>query len=548
MPVMLAVLAAVTACASGRDANAACDPELDAALSAWADAGFSGSIALSTGEEFDCRAAFGDADQDSGTPNTTDTVFAIGSISKAFTATAIFDLIDAGELSLDDRAGGIVPGLGGPAADATIEQLLLHTSGLNGSHGADHQPLDHDEAVTAISGLEQEFEPGSDFLYSNAGYTLLALIVDEVSDSGYRDHMVSQILQLPNGDTAGGFWDGEPAASGPRATGYLDDGPSNERGDFEGPHWALSGNGDLAMTASDLASWTYALFSGDIVSPESVEAIGTPGFDHGDGMAEAPGWTVHDASLIGEPVLSTAGGGGDTGHNAAVFWLPESRRVTAIASNTPDIPAEDLLQAVGPALAAGEPPPTPEVSTVDVDPMELEALAGTYELTTGGSFDVTTGDDGLDITATGTDAVEALFPQPEGVSANDVETHEQAVLALLAGETEEGRNEIDALESDFGTIDDVDLIGTVYDGELRTYVTITFGSTSETLWYALNDRGGIEGVDGPATPSALFVPADGGLYRRQVPAGDGTDVTVEFDEEVMTVTGPEGSANAQLAY
>ena len=88
-------------------------------------------------------------------------MFAIGSVTKAFTAAAVLDLVAAGELALDDRAGDLVPGLRGPAADATVEQLLLHTSGLTGSHGEDHEPLDaRTRRVPPSARLEQAFPPG----------------------------------------------------------------------------------------------------------------------------------------------------------------------------------------------------------------------------------------------------------------------------------------------------------------------------------------------------------------------------------------------------
>ncbi|WP_165367721.1 serine hydrolase domain-containing protein, partial [Phytoactinopolyspora endophytica] len=339
-----------------------CDPELADAFSAWAEAGFSGSVAISTSGEFDCLAAYGLADEATDTPNTADTVFGIGSISKAFTAAAIVDLAEKGELSLDDRAGDILPDLDGPVADATVDQLLLHTSGLTGTFAEDRQPLERDDALDAIGGLEQTFEPGSDYLYSNAGYTLLALIIDEVTGN-YRDHMASEILPLPGGDVAGGFWNGEPAAPDPRAVGYHDDGPAGDQGDFEGPHWALSGNGDLAMTPEHLATWTHALFTGQIISPVAVEVMAASGFDHGDGTSVARGWAMLDASALGEPVYTFSGGGGDSGHEATVVWLPDSERTIAVATNTPDVTAGQLVQTLGPSLVSGEPLPVPEGST-----------------------------------------------------------------------------------------------------------------------------------------------------------------------------------------
>ncbi len=259
---LLAAAAVAAACSSAAegpgperaadDAAPTCDPGLDEAFQAWAEAGFSGSIAVSTGGAPDCLAAYGWGDDTTETPNAADTVFSIGSVSKAVTAAAVLDLVDAGRLSLSDRAGDVVPGLTGPAADATVQQLLLHTSGLTGSHGRDHEPLGHDEAVTAIGGLELAFEPGSDFLYSNAGYTLLALIVEAVSDESYRDYLASEILPLPDGSVAGGFWDGEPAAPGPRAVGLRRRGSDRGDGRLRGP--ALGARGQRRRGDDDARS------------------------------------------------------------------------------------------------------------------------------------------------------------------------------------------------------------------------------------------------------------------------------------------------------
>jgi CubicO group peptidase (beta-lactamase class C family) len=555
--------------ASGDQASG-CDAGVADGLAAWADAGFSGTIAVTTAGEPDCLAAYGTADEATDTANTVDTVFAIGSVSKAFTAAAVLDLVDAGHIRLDDRAGDLVTGLAGPAADATVEQLLLHTSGLTGDHGSDHEPLDRDAAVAAIGGLDLAFEPGTEFLYSNAGYTLLALIVDEAT-GGYREHQGAETLALPGGGTAGGFWDGEPAAPGPRAVGHLDDGlsdrPSDQLGDFPGPHWALDGNGDLAMTTRDLAAWTHALFTGGIVGPGAVDLLDELRFDQGDGAAEAPGWVALDAEALGEPVLAASGGGGDVGHDVIVAWLPESERVVAAASNTPDVTAEQLLQAVGPALVAGEPLPAPEV-VGDVDPADAAAVAGTYELASGGSLTVEDGDGRLAVRATGADAVAALFPLAEdgeaaedgedgeaaedgedGGAAEAIAAHEQAVAALLRGETQTGREELAALEADLGPIDGFDLAGTVSGQEVRTYVTLRAGGTTHLLWYALDDEGGVAAAEVGTDPPGLLLGTteDGTGFRPDDPTATGPDVTVTFAGGTMTVESPAGTTTAHLA-
>ncbi|GGK63118.1 hypothetical protein Sme01_05250 [Sphaerisporangium melleum] len=527
---------------------AACDRRLGAGFDAWAKAGFSGSVAISTGGRFGCLAAYGWADQEAGRRNTPGTVFGIGSVTKAFTAASVFGLVDAGKLSLDDRAGEILPGLRGPSAGVTVRQLLLHTSGLNGSHGADYRPLGRAAALAAIDRLKPAFRPGTGYVYSNAGYTLLALIVDKVSGTGYRKYTMAKTLRLPGGAVAGGFWNGEPAAPGPRAIGYLDGGETGERGGFAGPHWALDGNGGLAMTTRDLATWTYALFTGRVVSPASAKAIGTPGYERDDGTAETPGWVFYDRSRFGTPVLATAGGGGDAGHNAIVAWLPERRQVIAMASNTPKVSAERLLQAVGPALVSGAPLPVPSAAAAGGDRSRAADIVGTYGLDTGGGFEVSTTGGRLAISANGADAVAALFP-PRGVPADELRANEQRVLALLGGQTGEGRRERAGVERAFGPISGYTLTGTaVIGGDVRTYVAITARKGVLAGWYSVNEEGGIRAAQLPAGPPSLPLVASGDRrYRPDDPTGTGPEVTVDFGRDDLTISGPAGVTTATRA-
>ena len=528
--------------------RASCDPVLERGLRAWAHAGFSGSIAISVEGKLECVAAYGTAERDSGRANTPETVFSIGSITKAFTAAGILELAQDGKLSLSDRAGELLPQLRGPVADATVKQLLLHTSGLEGTHGQDHAPLSRDQAIASIGELEQAFAPGSRFLYSNAGYTLLALIVDRVTGTSYRDYIASQILRLPDGKLAGGFWDGQPAAPGPRATGYLEDGSAGQAGDFAGPYWAVDGNGGLAMTMPELATWSRALFAGKIIAPQAVQTITTPGFKTRAGRSETPGWVAFDKSAFGQRVFASAGGGGDIGHNAIVAWLPESDTAIAIASNTPQISAEQLLQRIGPALAAGKPLPAPRLPDAGLDPAQLKRYAGTYTLPGDqGSFEVGLRGRKLAIEADGIGATKALFPLPNGFSPADIASHEDLVRALLAGETEEGDKERDALEKTLGPIDTTRIDGSlVDDGELRTYVTVTSGAKSLRLWYAVNEEGGVKAAQGPADPpTLLMVGAGQDSFRPDDPTGATPHLTVSFGDGRLTITGPGGTLSAR---
>ncbi|GGO31629.1 hypothetical protein GCM10011574_69660 [Microbispora bryophytorum] len=550
---LIALLTAACAAGPARPARTsgapACDPALDTAFTAWAAAGFSGSIAILKDGAFECRAAYGMADAAARRPNTPETVFSIGSVTKAVTAAAILRLADEGKLSLDDRVGRILPRLRGPVAEATVGQLLLHTSGLNGTHGDDYERLSPDAAMAAIGTLKLAFPPGTGYVYSNSGYTLLALVVERLSDRGYRNYLGSAVLRLPGGRVAGGFWDGRPAAPGPRAVGYLDDGRPGHQGGSPGPYWGLEGNGGLAMTTSDLASWTHALFTGQVVSPASAALAARPGWPLGDGKSETPGWVAYDRSLYGERFLSAAGGGGDVGHNAVVAWIPAQRRAVAIASNTAALTAEALLKAVGPALLAGRPLPTPPAAARGGD---LGAIVGTYRLDGGGRFQVAAEGGRLTVSATGADAVRALAPPGAGGTESGgtgaaLRAHEQRVLALLNGRTQEGRRERASLEGAFGAVSGLTLAGTIAKGaDTRTYVMLTTAKGPVLAWYAVNDQGGVQAAEVPAKPPALtFVPSGAGRFRPDDPTGTGPRVEIAFEGRHMTVTGGPGAVTAE---
>ncbi len=294
------------------------------------------------------------------------------------------------------------------------------------------------------------------------------------------------------------------------------------------------------MTAVELAEWTRALFTGEVVSAESAEAIAEPGFDLGDGRSETRGWVAHDESLFGTPFLGTAGGGGDVGHNVVVVWVPDLDRVVAVASNGPEISAEELLAELGPALLSGDPLPTPPDAADEPGP----EVIGRHVRAEHGRI-----------------LRRDVRRRPGWRSPRTVPTrsprcsrrktaraeHEAAVLELLAGRTQEGQEERAALEQDIGPIEGVEVIGTATEeGERRTYVRVTSADQTVLGWYALNSAGGIEGATLPTEPPAVELAASGDSYEPADPTGDGPEVTVVFGDGTVTVTGPGGPVDAVL--
>lgn len=535
--------------ASSDTTNGACPTDWQSALDAHEYAGFSGTLVYVEQGSVVCSFASGQADRSTNRPITTETVFSIGSITKTFTAAAVLKLIDEERFTLDDSAGSLLPGLSGPAAAASIAQLLSHTSGLQGVHSADFVPMDAAEAITAISALGSAFESGTDYLYSNSGYSVLALIVNELTGS-YRQYIANEILTLPDGERLGGFWSGTPSAEGPRAFGYSADGTLSEQlGNFAGPHWAFDGNGGLAMTSEQLATWTQALTNGEIISPDAVDTMSTIIWDFGDGSGEAPGWLVTGQPIYEQTVLEANGASSIVKHEMSLAWQPETGRILVVATNANEgrfIAEEETADVFtsggainGPTLLSAE------------DAAFIESVSGRY--TTGSEyFTVARLDDDLVIAANGTDTIAALFPP--GELRADFDEHTARVTAFFNGETAAGRAEIQLLTNNNAGISPVvTSLGTFIDVEgIATAVEIIFGPDDKALGiYRLRPNGSLISAWIQRWPGQLeFIPhvplkRAGNQWVPAVVDWPIASIAVSFsDDGSMTVTGPNSAIQA----
>ncbi len=227
---------------------------------------------------------YGKADLEQGTPVTRDTVFALASLTKPFTAAAVLTLVEDGKLRLEDRLAQHVPELPA-AAQVRVYDLLVHTSGIpdysEDPKGAKTKSVAKTpaEMLAWITSLTPRlnFAPGSKWAYSNSNYTLLGLIAERVSGQPLAS-LFRQRLFAPAGlgDTA--FDD--PADVVPnRAEGYRrhKEAPTGFRhADWISP--TIPGPaGGLRSTARDLIRWNHALFHGKILKPASLKLMTAPG-------------------------------------------------------------------------------------------------------------------------------------------------------------------------------------------------------------------------------------------------------------------------------
>jgi D-alanyl-D-alanine carboxypeptidase len=216
--------------------------------------------------------AFGSADLAAGRAADVNTRYAVGSISKQFTAAALLLLQEEGTISLDDPVSKYFPSLT-RAGEITIRELLTHTSGYEDYAPQDYIIPEWTQPTTPAALLDRwakkplNFDPGTRWQYSNTNYVLAGQIFEKASGRPLVEFLREKIFQ-PLGMTSAGDWPpGEPADA-VAYTRYALGPPRPAKREARGWYFAA---GELAMTPSDLAKWDIAFLEHKILSPHSYE-------------------------------------------------------------------------------------------------------------------------------------------------------------------------------------------------------------------------------------------------------------------------------------
>ena len=281
---------------------------------------------------------YGFSDEAAKTKVTPETRFAIGSISKQFTAACILMLAQQNKLSLDDKLAKYLPEM--PNADKiTLRMLLNQDSGLhNYPNTREHSwPIEGsippEKLIAILKTDKPDFAPGEQWEYSNTNYAVLAYIVAKVSGISYSDFLSKNIFTPVDMSSSGnGF-----AAQTGIATPY-----NGSSGNFRPAQPRLSldlfyGAGSIVSTVQDLAKWDAALIGNHLLSADSIHLLWTNAtLPNGQPMNYAMGF-----------IQTTLGGHREIWHNGyspnaggyclnAIF--PDDQLAVVILSNVSDGP------------------------------------------------------------------------------------------------------------------------------------------------------------------------------------------------------------------
>jgi CubicO group peptidase (beta-lactamase class C family) len=266
--------------------------------------GWSGTILVAQKGNVLISKGYGLADRENDVPNAPQTKFAIGSLTKAFTAMAIMMLQERGQLTVQDPICKYISDCPTAWKPITLHHLLTHTSGIQ-SYTESNLPIQEnittcqeftlEEAMVILKALPQDFAPGTQYHYGNSGYYLLGAVIEKVSAESYENFIQKHILQ-PLGMTETGY-DRLSTIVINRASGYDFDQIQGQYVNAPGEDVSQSyAAGGLYSTVGDLYKWDQALYTDRLVSKETLATIFTSMVPIPNDGGYGYGWVISQQS------------------------------------------------------------------------------------------------------------------------------------------------------------------------------------------------------------------------------------------------------------
>lgn len=339
---------------------------------------------------------FGARNLERNVPATADTLFGIGSCTKSFTALAVMQLVEAGELSVEDPVDDYIPHLeDAPGDPVTVHELLTHTSGIPDDASAvplATRPLGagHIEVPLSSDGDFRRHVQGSvdarvtdreTFFYYNSGYTMLGKVIEAVTGRSYADYVEDEILR-PLGMARSTFDRETFEETDDTMTPYIKpDGDSTEAGFPFDP--LIEAPGGLLSSASEMGAYLQMyLNDGDVdgetvLSPDALDRMTTPAVTSGqyfDGRDDQYAYGLSVESFLDDRLVGH--GGAVVVSNSWFGYLEEAGVGVAVScTTTPETLPSEVGKGVLALLQGEEPSETvPHYRLVEA----LDAVAGEY--------------------------------------------------------------------------------------------------------------------------------------------------------------------------
>jgi len=356
--------------------------EVDEIFSEWDRPDSPGcALAVLKDGEIVYKRGYGMANLEYGIPITPTTIFHVASVSKQFTAFAVAMLAQEGKLSLDDDVREYIPDLPDFGETITIRHLIHHISGLRdqwellvAAGWRMEDVITTEDVLELLRGQKElNFKPGSEYLYCNTGYTLMALIVERVSGKPFRDFCAERIFK-PLGMEDTHFHDDHRMIVQNRAYSYA----RKEEGGFQHSvlSYATAGATSLFTTVEDLARWDQNFYEAGIGGKAVIEQILSRGvLNDGEQIIYAFGLNINE--YRGLNVVEHSGG--DAGYRSHLIRFPEQRFSVVILCNLATMRPSELARRVADLFMADDFPEERVLEEViELSEEQLASKAGVY--------------------------------------------------------------------------------------------------------------------------------------------------------------------------
>jgi len=282
------------------------------------------------------RRAYGLAELETRTQATPETHYRLASLTKQFTAMAIMLLAEQGKLRYDDRVVDVLPGLPSSLSEIRIRHLLNHTSGIWDYE--DFVPSTHPvqvkdrDVLALLSRVDRTyFPPGTAVRYSNSGYAVLALIVEQVSGMSFASFLHDRVF-VPSGMPSTVAHEAGISTVPHRAYGYVAEAQGFRPRD-QSPTSAVLGDGGIYSSVEELLAWDKALDTHALVREDTQRLAWTPArLPDGSSARYGFGWFIDED----EGRVRLSHHGETSGFTNAIVKYPAQRLTVIVLTNRAD--------------------------------------------------------------------------------------------------------------------------------------------------------------------------------------------------------------------
>lgn len=285
---------------------------------------------------------YGLADLETRIPCATNTNFRLASVTKQFTAMAVLMLAERGKLSLDEPLTDFFPEFPAGGARITVRHLLTHTSGLLDYEdeipkGTTLPVLDQDVLRILLKQAKTYFSPGTEYRYSNSGYALLALIVEQRGGLTFARFLKENIFAPLKMSNTLAYEEGLSVVPN-RAYGHSPTGSEFRRTD-QSLTSSVLGDGGVYSSVADLFKWDQALYTTKLVSRKMLQKAFTPAtLTDKPGQSYGFGWYIGAYRGLEEVWHS----GETVGFRTRIARFPERKFTVILLANRSDAALNEL--------------------------------------------------------------------------------------------------------------------------------------------------------------------------------------------------------------